>query len=62
MKFDRAEETLEAVAAQDWEAGLFEVRKGDPILFLKRITYEENGKPVEYVGHFGEVINCLLPF
>lgn len=49
VKFARAEETLEAVAAKSREASLLDIEKGAPVLFRERITYEEGGNPVEYV-------------
>lgn len=44
-----ADETLEAVAASRRDAELLLVPKGTPLLLVTRTTYEQSGRPVEFV-------------
>ncbi len=43
-----AEQELEAGLAREEEAGLLAIMAGDPVLFIRRITYTNRGRPVEY--------------
>jgi len=45
----RAEETIETVLASPSEAGLLETGTGLPLLLLTRTSWDEQGRPVEYV-------------
>ncbi len=42
------ERTIEAIPADAQDARLLKVKKGDPLLFLRSITYTEGNVPVEY--------------
>lgn len=42
------ERTIEAIAADSQDAKLLGISKGDPLLFLRSITYAEQDIPVEY--------------
>lgn len=39
---------IEAVVANEEEAGLLDIEKGAPLLMLDSISFSENGQPVEY--------------
>ncbi len=45
----RAEETIETVLASPSEAGMLETGTGLPLLLLTRTSWDEDGRPVEYV-------------
>ncbi len=45
----RAEETIETVLASPSEAGMLETGTGLPLLLLTRTSWDEQGRPVEYV-------------
>lgn len=45
----RAEETIETVLASPAEAALLETGTGLPLLLLTRTSWDERGRPVEYV-------------
>ena len=50
LHFGRAEQTIEAKVANDFEAKLLGVKPGTPMLSMERITYLDNGQTViEYV-------------
>jgi GntR family transcriptional regulator len=40
--------TLEAVPANEYEAGLLEIEKGSPLMMLDSVSYLEDGTPIEY--------------
>ena len=40
--------SLEAVLANDYEAGLLQIDKGDPLILLDSVVYLDDGKPIEY--------------
>lgn len=44
----RAQQTIEATVANDYESGLFGVDAGSPMLLLRGVTYTEDGRPAEY--------------
>jgi GntR family transcriptional regulator len=44
----RGRRTLEAVAANEYEASLLEVDAGSPLLLLDSVSYLDNGVPIEY--------------
>jgi GntR family transcriptional regulator len=48
LRLARAERTLEASTADDYEARLLEVAVGSPIHFMHSLAYLEDGRPVEY--------------
>lgn len=39
---------IEAVLANDYEAALLGIERGDPLLMLDSVSYSESGQPVEY--------------
>lgn len=45
----RAEETVEARAAKTKEAALLDIRRGAPLLYTTRVTYDVTDRPVEVV-------------
>jgi len=40
--------TLEAVLANDHEANLLQINKGDPLILLDSVVYLDDGRPIEY--------------
>jgi len=44
-----AHETLQAVKATKYEAGLLEIKEGDPVFLLERVTKIDNGEVIEFV-------------
>lgn len=44
-----AVETIEARAANSKEAEALRIRRGSPILNVQRVTYDPDGRPIEYV-------------
>lgn len=46
---NRAEETVEAKAAKPIEAGQLQIKRGSPLLYATRITYDITDRPVEVV-------------
>lgn len=50
IQLGRAEQTVEARVADDYEAKVLEARPGTPVLAVERLTYLSDGKtPIEYV-------------
>ena len=45
----RAEETVEAKAAKASEAALLNIKRGAPLLYATRVTYDLTDRPVEVV-------------
>lgn len=39
---------IEAVLANDYEASLLGIERGDPLLLLDSVSFSENGQPIEY--------------
>ncbi|MDX9864072.1 MAG: GntR family transcriptional regulator [Anaerolineaceae bacterium] len=48
LVIDHGRRMIEAVAANEEEAGLMQVRRGAPMVLLDSISYLEDGLPVEY--------------
>lgn len=48
LKLARGRRFIEAVAATETEAMLLGVRPGSPLLYLRSVTYMEDGRPLEY--------------
>jgi GntR family transcriptional regulator len=48
LRLARAERTLEASVADDYEATLLEIPVGSPIHFMHSLAYLDDGRPVEY--------------
>ena len=44
----RGQRTLEAVAANEYEARLLGIEKGAPLVLLNSVSYLEDGTPIEY--------------
>jgi GntR family transcriptional regulator len=44
----RGRRKIDAVAANDYEAGLFKIEKGSPLLMLDSVSYLDDGTPLEY--------------
>lgn len=59
-----AERSLEAVAAQEWQAKLLDVTVGSPLLLLESVVYLPNGKPLEYsqTFHRGDRTRVTIDF
>lgn len=49
MKIERARQTLEPALATDIESEFLNVKKGSPVLLMRRTSYLSNGRPFEYV-------------
>ena len=47
VRFTRGLRSVEATVADTKQAGLLEVRKGDPLLLLRSIAFVESGRPME---------------
>ena len=45
----RATQSLEAVAANEYEAQVLHVKEGTPLLLLERVSRDEQDRPVEFV-------------
>lgn len=48
LVIERGRRTIEAVVANDREAELFQIRKGDPLILLNSVGYLKGRKPIEY--------------
>jgi GntR family transcriptional regulator len=48
LSIARGRRTLEAISASEEDAKLLGVEEGDPLIFLKSVSYLENGEPIEY--------------
>ena len=48
VSIDRAEQTLEAVSATEFEAHWLGVQTGAPLLLEERVGFDQSGQPVEY--------------
>ncbi len=44
----RGRRTIEAVAADDYQAGLLRIEPGAPLILLDSVSYLEDGTPIEY--------------
>lgn len=44
----RAQQTVEATIANEYESDLLEVEPGTPLLLLEGVTYDQHDRPVEY--------------
>ncbi len=49
IRLSRATQSMEAVAANAYEAEILNVREGAPLLMLERVSLDQNDQPVEYV-------------
>jgi len=49
LRLGRALQTVEAKPADEYEAKMLEIRIGQPVLVLERLTYLVDGTPIEYV-------------
>jgi GntR family transcriptional regulator len=49
LNIGRAKESLEAFPADDYQSDLLGIKKGTPVLVLKRLTFTKDNKPLEYV-------------
>lgn len=48
LRLERTRQMLEATVANEYEAALFGIALGSPMLLLEGITYSQNEQPVEY--------------
>lgn len=48
LQLARVKRSIEAVAADDNIASLLQVPQGFPIMFIRNITYQEDGTPIEF--------------
>lgn len=48
LQLARVKRTIEAVAADETIANLLQVPMGFPIMFIRNITYREDGNPIEF--------------
>jgi GntR family transcriptional regulator len=49
LRLRRAVQTIEAKTADEYERDLLGIPLGRPVLWLERLTYLQNGQPIEYV-------------
>lgn len=52
IQISRARQSLEAVLASDYEAGLLKVANGAPLMLEVRLAFSQDGQPVEYGRDF----------
>jgi len=50
VSFSHADETLEGGVASTQEANLLNIKRGDPVIYRERTTYNKKNKKVEYVN------------
>ncbi len=48
IEFQNAEEIVEAIAANKIDAQKLNIGEGSPLLSLKRLSFDQNNKPIEY--------------
>ena len=48
----RALQQWQAVTCPPWDASLLDLRKGSPVLQISRTTYDQTGRPFEYLESF----------
>ncbi len=48
IEFQNAEEIVEAIAANKIDAQKLNIEEGSPLLSLKRLSFDQNNKPIEY--------------
>jgi GntR family transcriptional regulator len=48
LNITHGKRTLEAVLANDYEANLLQINKGDPLILLDSVVYLDDGRPIEY--------------
>lgn len=48
LTITHGQRTLEAVLANDYEANLLQIQKGDPLILLDSVVYLDDGRPIEY--------------
>ncbi|HWQ15580.1 MAG TPA: GntR family transcriptional regulator [Roseiflexaceae bacterium] len=48
LRLRRARQVLEATVANDYEAGLFGIARGTPMILLEGVTYDDRERPAEY--------------
>lgn len=48
IEFNNAEEIVEAIIANEDDAKKLNIKEGSPLLSLKRLSYNQNDKPIEY--------------
>lgn len=48
LNIARGHRTLEAVKANEYEASLLQINKGDPLILLDSVVYLSDGTPIEY--------------
>lgn len=49
MRIVWAQETIEAARASEEQARLLEIKEGDPVLIMERVSYIEGDRPIEFV-------------
>jgi len=49
LRLGRALQTVEAKPADEYETKMLKVEAGQPVLTLERLTYLQDGQPIEYV-------------
>jgi len=62
FKLKRAVQRIEARQANQFQAHLLEVEEGAPLLYMERITFADDGTPVEYVEGYnrGDRYACTI--
>ncbi|HXW00987.1 MAG TPA: GntR family transcriptional regulator, partial [Anaerolineae bacterium] len=48
IKVSQAQQSLEAVSATEYEAGLLEIEVGAPLMLEQRLGFDQNGRPIEF--------------
>jgi len=48
IEFHNAEEIVEAIIANKDDSDKLSIKEGSPLLSLKRLSYDQNNKPIEY--------------
>lgn len=62
ITIQRAEQSIEAVAASEYEAELLKMHTGAPLLLERRVSFDQHNRPVEYAKDLyrGDRIKFLL--
>jgi GntR family transcriptional regulator len=48
ITISQARQSLEPIAASDYEAGLLQIEPGAPLMLERRLAFDQSGQPVEY--------------
>ncbi|MBS4021380.1 MAG: GntR family transcriptional regulator [Dethiobacter sp.] len=52
VKIQRAKQLISAVNASSYIANQLSITKGDPVLFVTRVAYDQDNQPIEYLEQY----------